>query len=115
MKISRMLYIFFVVWIAVLTIGSLVPLEGVDLGGNRDKIVHFIAYFFTALLFYFSFRLRFKRADIYAVLFAFGYGALIELAQSLVPGRECSLGDLAANLSGVLFFFALYRILWGRI
>jgi len=98
-----------------LTIFSLIPLEGVDLGGQRDKIAHFIAYFFTAVLFYVAFRTRFKSADIYAVFFSFSYGALIELAQSLVPGRECSLGDLAANLSGVLFFFALYRVLWGKV
>lgn len=115
MKIARTLYILFVVWVVLVTVGSLLPIEGVDLGGNRDKLAHFVAYFFIALLFYFAFRTRFKRTDIYAVLFATSYGALLELAQLFVPGRVCSLGDLVANLSGVLFFFVLYRILWGKI
>lgn len=119
MKIARMLYILFVLWMVLLTIGSLFPATSfpswVDLGGNRDKVAHFIAYFFTALLFYVAFRTRFKRTDIYAMLFAAGYGALLELAQLFVPGRTSSFGDLVANFSGVLFFFVLYRILWGKI
>jgi uncharacterized membrane protein YjdF len=119
MKLARTLYILFFVWMVCLTIGSLLPATSfppwVDLGGNRDKVAHFIAYFFTALLFYLTFRVRFPKTDIYAMLFAAGYGALLELAQLLVPGRDCSLGDLAANLSGVLFFFVLYRILWGKL
>jgi uncharacterized membrane protein YjdF len=118
MKMARTLYILFVVWMVLLTIGSFLPSTSfpswVDLGGSRDKVAHFVAYFFTALLFYFAFRTRFKKTDIYAMLFAAGYGALMELAQLLVPGRSCSLGDLVANFSGVLFFFVLYQILWGK-
>jgi VanZ family protein len=114
-----MLYILFVGWMILVTIGSLLPATSfpswVDLGGNRDKVAHFVAYFVTSLLFYLAFRTRFKKADIYAILFSFGYGAILELAQLLVPGRDCSFGDLVANLSGVLFFFVLYRILWGKI
>src|SRR4030042_1201321 len=119
MKIARTLYIPFVVWVVLVTIGSLLPSTSfpswADLGGNRDKVAHFVAYFFTALLFYFAFRTRFKRTDIYAMLFAVGYGAILELTQLFVPGRTFSFGDLVANLSGVLFFFVLYRILWGKI
>jgi glycopeptide antibiotics resistance protein len=119
MKIARTLYILFVVWVVFLTVGSFLPSTSfplwVDLGGNRDKVAHFVAYFFTALLFYVAFRTRFKRTDIYAMLFAAGYGAILELAQLFVPGRICSFGDLVANLSGVLFFFVLYRILWGKV
>ena len=119
MKIARMLYILFFAWMVFLTIGSFLPSTSfptwVDLGGDRDKVAHFAAYFITALLFYLAFRMRFRRSDIYAMLFAAGYGALMELAQLLVPGRTCSLGDLAANFSGVLFFFVLYRILWGKV
>jgi len=119
MKISRTLYILLVGWIVLLTIGSFLPSTSfpswVDLGGNRDKVAHFVAYFVTSFLFYLTFRTRFKKADIYAILFSFGYGAILELAQSFMPGRVCSFGDLAANFSGVLFFFVLYRILWGKI
>jgi len=119
MKIARMLYILFLVWMVFLTIGSFLPSTSfptwVDLGGDRDKVAHFVAYFITSLLFYLTFRSRFKKTDIYAILFAAGYGVLMELAQLFVPGRVCSLGDLMANFSGVLFFFVLYRILWGKL
>jgi VanZ family protein len=121
MKISRKLFIlFFVGWMVFVTICSLLP-NGVALAemlvpwDKLDKVGHFTAYFFTALLFFFSFRTRFKWADIYAVLFASGYGAIMEVAQLFVPGRVGCLQDVAINLSGALFFFALYRILWGKI
>jgi VanZ family protein len=119
MKISRTLYILFVVWMVLVTIGSLLPStsfpSGLPLSGKIDKIGHFVAYFGASLLFYLAFRTRFKKIDIYAVLFATGYGALMELGQLFVPGRDCSLGDVAINFSGALFFFLLYRILWGKI
>ena len=45
MKISRELYILFVGWMVLLTILSLIPRAGLDLG-RWDKVAHFIAYFF---------------------------------------------------------------------
>jgi VanZ family protein len=116
MKRSRKLFIplLFVGWMVFLTVFSLLPKGGVALGEKWDKIAHFAAYFITALLFYRSFLTRFKRADIYAVLFAFCYGAILELVQCIIPHRVGSFKDLAANFFGVLFFFVLYRILWGR-
>lgn len=113
-KEAFLLYVF-VGWMVFLTVISLLPAEGVALGDKGDKIAHFGAYFITSLLCYYTFRFRFERADIYAVFFAFGYGAILELAQFFVPNRVCSLEDLMANVSGVLFFFILYRLLWGRI
>jgi VanZ family protein len=98
----------------LLTVLSLLPQGGVAFGEKWDKITHFVAYFITALLFYRAFRSRFKRADIYAVLFAFCYGAILELAQLIIPHRVGSFKDLAANFFGVLFFFVLYRVLEGR-
>jgi len=117
MKISRKLFIplLFVGWMILLTVLSLLPQGGVALGEKWDKIAHFVAYFITALLFYCAFRTRFKRTDIYAVFFAFCYGAILELAQLFIPNRVCSLKDLVANVSGVLFFFVLYRLLWGKV
>jgi VanZ family protein len=116
MKISRKLFIplLFIGWMVVLTVFSLLPQGGVALREKWDKIAHFAAYFITALLFYRAFRTRLMRADIYAVLFAFCYGALLELVQWVVPHRVGSFKDLAANFFGVLFFFVLYRVLWGR-
>ncbi|MBN1255257.1 MAG: VanZ family protein [Deltaproteobacteria bacterium] len=117
MKISRTrkFYILFVGWMVFLTVFSLIPRAGVDLGERGDKVAHFIAYFITAFIFCVSFRARFQKADIYAVFFAFGYGAVIELVQVFVPYRVGSFLDLAANFSGVLFFFLLYRFLLGKL
>ena len=116
MKISRKLFIplLFIGWMVFLTVLSLFPYGGVDLGTKWDKLTHFAAYFITALLFYCAFRNRFKRTDIYAVFFAFCYGAILELVQWIVPHRVGSFKDLGANFFGVLFFFVLYRLLWGR-
>lgn len=72
-----------------------------------------MAYFLTALFFQLTFRKRVRNADLFAILFASAYGGLLEVAQLAVPGRDPSFGDLAANITGVLFFFVLYRILWG--
>jgi VanZ family protein len=105
----------FVGWMVLLTVASLLPSGGVGFGETWDKVVHFGAYFITSLLFYFAFHSRLQKTDIYAVFFAFGYGVILEVAQLFVPGRICSLKDLMANFSGVLFFFVLYRLLWGKV
>ena len=97
----------------LLTVASLLPGGGVGLGDKWDKIAHFGAYFLTSLLFYYAFRTRLEKTDIYAVFFAFCYGALLELVQLVVPHRVASLSDLIANFSGVIFFFLLYRFLRG--
>jgi VanZ family protein len=115
MERSRRLYILFVGWMVFLTVVSIVPGVGADVGERGDKVTHFLAYFFTALLFSVTFRSRFKHPDVSAVLFAFGYGAVIEFVQCVMPHRICSFKDLVANFSGVLFFFIFYRLLWGRI
>jgi VanZ family protein len=98
-----------------LTIFSLLPEVGMASGEQWDKITHFSAYFITALLFYLTFRTRLKKTDIYAVLFAFCYGVILELVQWIVPHRIGSVKDLAANFSGVLFFFVFCRVVWGKI
>ena len=115
MKRSRELFVLYMLfgWLVFLTVLSLLPAEGVALGDKWDKIAHFGAYFMTSLLFYYTFRFRFTRADIYAVLFACGYGAILELVQLIVPHRVGSVSDLIANFSGVSFFFFLYRFLRG--
>ena len=112
---TRKFYFLFIGWMVFLTVFSLVPRAGVDLGEQGDKVTHFIAYFITAFMFCVSFRARFQKADIYAVFFAFGYGAIIELVQAFLPYRDGSFLDLMANFSGVLFFFLLFRFLLGKL
>jgi VanZ family protein len=118
MKISKILYILFVGWMVFVTICSLIPATYFPsrIPLKIDKIGHFVAYFVASLLFYLTFRTRSKKSDVYAVLFATVYEVLMELGQLFVPSRDCSVGDMAINFSGALFFFLLlYRILWGKI
>lgn len=42
-------------------------------------------------------------------LIAFGYGAMIEAVQSLLPWRDASLRDLLADLLGIGIYFIILR------
>ena len=43
-----------------------------------------------------------------------GFGALMELAQSVIPGRTCSLGDGLVNALGVALG-SLLIVVWRRL
>ncbi len=77
---------------------SLRPMVG-EIPGNWDKLYHLLAYGGFALLGYGV--LREGRHYAWVCLAVVAYGALMEYAQSFVPGRMMSLGDLAANTAGV--------------
>lgn len=71
-----------------------------------DKVMHFCAYFVIgALAALGSGRRRLswgRGAVVEAVVLATLHGALDEVHQGFVPGREPSVGDLAADLLGAL-------------
>jgi VanZ family protein len=79
-----------------------------------DKVEHFVAYLFLAMLIHASLRkagVRFGRALMIALVAALAYGAIDEQTQKLV-GRDCSLRDWIADASGAisaLVFVALVR------
>ena len=78
---------------------SLSPGGSTDIGAN-DKLAHFLTY---ALFAVFAFRLRLGAAGF--ILCCLGivlYSALLEYAQSFIPGRTMSGLDLLANSLGVL-------------
>ena len=85
----------------IITIGilSLLPPEsGFEL--KKDKLGHFLAYAaLSANTLYFN---RGKKSFIILLLSVWGYGLLLEMLQSLIPGRETSFFDLLANISGSL-------------
>lgn len=62
---------------------------------QHDKIGHFLAYAALAACAWLAFRNR------TAVALCFAYGALFELIQSMIPGRDASWLDMAANGTGV--------------
>ncbi|VAX34851.1 hypothetical protein MNBD_UNCLBAC01-1093 [hydrothermal vent metagenome] len=73
------------------------------------NLAHIPAYAVLAwLVLKFFFKVDF-RAKIYATVIASAYGILMELLQSLAPGRFASLGDVFLNTFGILII-----ILWSR-
>ena len=65
-----------------------------------DKVVHLLVYYIFAVFGYRA--LQNKRHYPYLCLGIIAYGALLELGQSWIPGRDMSAYDLLANTMGVL-------------
>ncbi len=79
-----------------------------------DKIAHFIAYavlsFSVALwVSHTSWSAAFWRYAFVVVLFAAGYGILDEFHQSFVPGRDASVFDWLADLTGAVMGIIFYQ------
>ncbi|NNU15546.1 VanZ family protein [Parvularcula sp. ZS-1/3] len=64
---------------------------------QHDKIGHFLAYAALAACAFIGFR---SKAGI-AITLSFAYGALFEGLQAMIPGRDASWLDMAANGTGV--------------
>jgi VanZ family protein len=93
-------------WVVLVGISSLIRIPRGGPEGS-DKLAHLVVYFLTAGLYFFAFRDgRFGR-PIPAFLVVFGYSGLLEWLQYYLPWRSFSLGDLAANLGGVILGIAL--------
>ena len=74
---------------------------------GADKLVHMGVYGVMAATALFAFPdvyrvQRRKTAMMATVLFCFAYGISDELHQSFVPGRDASVGDIAADTVGAL-------------
>jgi VanZ family protein len=95
-KHSSAVFVSYAVLVAIL---SLQPGGGSSIG-SYDKVAHFITYGIFAAL---AHRMNLLgRQYIYVCIGIVAYSGLLEIAQSLVPGREMSAFDLLANTSGVL-------------
>lgn len=65
----------------------------------QDKVLHFLAFYLLSLLVDFAFpKTSFGAVKIMGLL---GYGIAIEIAQSFMPYRCCSLYDLLADVCGI--------------
>jgi VanZ family protein len=94
-KPSTILFISYAVLVAFL---SLQPGDG-SLVGSYDKVAHFVTYGIFATL---AHRMNLSsRHYVYVCIGVVAYSGLLEVAQSLVPGREMSALDLLANTLGV--------------
>jgi VanZ family protein len=101
-----------IIWLLLILFFSVIPVQGIQSGHPTDKIVHFIIYGITALLFFRFFRksMSLIRTTILSILFASLYGFMIELIQHTLPWREFSLLDEASNFSGAIVFSAICAI-----
>ncbi len=74
---------------------------------HSDKLLHLLAYAVLAALALFAVHCH-RHAATTAVLMSALYGAVDEIHQSYVPGRQCSLLDLAADTMGALLCIAAW-------
>lgn len=102
--------VFFISIIIVLYL-ALVPENSESLFDfeHFDKVKHAIVFFIL------SFLLNRSSSDITKrvrnILALFGFGLLIEFLQSFTGYRTVSLGDVLANLTGILLFQITYSLL----
>ncbi|MBI4684809.1 MAG: VanZ family protein [Nitrospirae bacterium] len=110
-KGKTFLKVVFFVCLATITVLSLIPSPEIDISKDiSDKFMHFMAYFITTALLCFAFRpVRISLSLIYGLLIFF-YSIAIEIFQYFLPYRTCSLGDMIANLSGILSFIFPYVV-----
>jgi len=83
---------------------SLIPLE-VDLGENRDKVAHFIAY--GSLLFWFAMLFRGLARQIGVALAFAAMGVAIEYLQRMTGYRTFDVYDMIANGIGAAIGWGL--------
>jgi VanZ family protein len=78
----------------------------------KDKILHALAFgYLTGLL---RWRYPTWATSWRTTLMLLAYGGLIELAQSFIPSRQCSLADMVADAFGILMALALMRLMEWR-
>lgn len=103
------LQLFFVLYVVLVIVLSLMPAESASNLGFFDKLIHFAVYFLMAILALLVFRSQGGRAA--ALLVTFSMGAILELGQGFVIDREPSYADAVANILGALSGVVTYRIL----
>lgn len=95
----------------LLTVGSLAKTKEQFVFNieSEDKIVHFLAYAMLCLLLFLSFYFKgINKSLLCAALFAFIFGIILELLQSVMPHSRVSDGlDVVANTLGILVMTAI--------
>jgi VanZ family protein len=85
---------------------SLGPIDEIDIVSHQDKIVHFFQYLVLAFLAFFALVRGTKRERIWQVqttlVAVIAYGILLEVLQQVVPERDMSVLDMAANTLGAI-------------
>lgn len=104
--------ILIVIWLSVVLFLSVIPVRGPETGYPLDKLIHFVLYGITAIIFYRVLRLRTSliKSTVLSIIIASFFGLAMELLQSVVPWRESSFLDELANIGGAFFFCILYAL-----
>ncbi|HUL92708.1 MAG TPA: VanZ family protein [Burkholderiales bacterium] len=98
--------------VAAVAVLSLIPVD-VDLGENRDKLAHFVAYGSMAFWFAMLFRGRARQAAI-AIAFA-AMGVAIEFLQGMTDYRSFEVADMIANSIGAALGWGLAQTPLGNV
>jgi len=108
------LRVIFFLWLIIITTLSVIPFPDNSLTISvSDKLLHFTVYFVTTLLLCVAFRKKGVSALFLHSGLVFLYSTAIELVQFFLPHRDVSVGDIVANVSGILSFSFLYLLyLW---
>lgn len=77
---------------------------------HADKIAHFLIFFSLTLLLDLSFKLSVSKN----LLILSTYAVIIELLQSFLPYRTASLGDILADILGVIIYIFICRKLFRK-
>jgi VanZ family protein len=107
---SRLLYVFWLLSILLVVIGSLLPasspvMRAVGRLPVSDKVLHFCAYTWLAFLALLAIKRR--SGAVLAALAMILLGVALEFGQKLVPGREFEIRDMFINGVGVLTGIAI--------
>lgn len=87
---------------------AMIPDQGGPDFAQSDKVMHALAFVVLTLLAYMGWPVR--AAFIRCCILLLAYGASIEIAQAILPWREASFADWAADAVGMLL--AVPPILW---
>lgn len=99
-------------FLTLLGIGLIVALmPSPDTGDIKlnDKVMHLTAFFAYAILLDMASSRDFWRFQVPILL---GYGALIEVLQFFMPWRSFSLLDFAADASGLVLYWLVFRMIF---
>lgn len=107
---SRLLRLLLAALVAALTWLALTPRPPLLLDTGWDKANHALAFAVLAANAALAWRRMPRRALVWAAVLL-AYGALIELAQSFVPGRDAEPLDLLADAAGIAAGLAALRAL----
>jgi VanZ family protein len=99
-----------ILWLLIILLFSIEPIGGPKTGFPIDKIVHFVVYGITAVLFFrvFMSRMSLSKSAVLSISLASMYGLAMELLQYTLPWRKFSLFDEVANIIGASLFGILY-------